>query len=1177
MSHEKYVIDKLSQRLPNLLPDFVKEESPIFEQFLKAYFEYLEAEILVLKSQSAIDGIALEDGSGSVLLEPATVSPSPDQNTSKIKVEVSSTNINAAANPFEVGEYIYGETNGSVAKIEVISGNTLYIRSISGTGFSKLESVKGRDGNQTAIVQSYKQNTISANNRLLDIGDVDHTTEDFLEYYQRDFVPSLDLTNVPNKRLAIKHIKELYQTKGTEESAKFLMRILFGEDSEIRYPDNETIYLSDSSYNQQRRLVVQMDKDYLPKATDKITKYDVDGITILAESIVENVYVLDSSAYIYSCNIKNNHYGTFSNTDAVTFLDRDDKTKYTGVIKGIIAGTNLDNSSVYVEHDDDGVITLESGQPAVYSGTYDGTQSNLETTIGGGLTLETPTRGSMYSISDAINFTGAKDDTDVVNSKGVVDGLTYGPITHIYIEEEGTNYDSGDLVVFEDNLQSGGAEAIIGSVGDEILLENATYWGQFEVTATASQTVFSGLDNNGKRIFFNDNTVRVFVDGIESTPTTDFTTQNDRVTFTSPLSGGELVEIYTEFNRLVYENDALINQETTVGNIRSIRIKDGGWYSSVPNVYPGGYIYFDDITGFQEGEVVTGTNSSATATILRLEPKNKRIVVKRESTDTGVFIDGEQITGGTSSTQKLNTNTTVSSGTGAKLFAYGENIGGVASVNIQDQGYKFDSDGALDSSSFSPMLIETPTATLTRDITLTGDISGATATVVSYNANKHILTVKDVDGYFLENELVSYNNVDEFRVLKFDPYTGRGTQAGEGIMQTQFLGVRSFLDEDAANIHDGYYYQTHSYVLKVGESINKWRGALKDLLHPAGHIFFGEVAIKNVIDAQPTEQIRFRPTIIIGLEVVPYVVNAFTNSMREIEIYTNADEMNTPLIVLRDAGVPSIFRTTPYTEFGDSSHRNRHLNINIINSFASATTLTGTRLQGGDGTVTSLSLESADNGWLSIETERRPARNGKVFTSYDIVDEQLILEDGGLIELEEEVCALRMEPSKDARVKGDFGDIFILESGETLRLESATTDEPVHYFTTERSIELKDKYFLYEDGNRIVFEDGDAISDEDAGSHSYTSFVPLGSTYRTINTISSQQTYKISYYLRDETDEDGLLLEDGTGNVLSEESQPEGIRISDMEYYLPKMYVSELPLHERKRTNLSFNAYVKSA
>jgi len=1155
MSHEKYVIDSLSQRLPGLLPEFIREEAPVFEQFLKAYFEYLEHEILTLESQSDIDGVLLEDGDGSILLEPSTVLPDPDAENSKLVFERTATNSNSNADPFKPGEYIYGKTNGSVAKIDLVNGNTLFITSISGIGFSNGEIVEGRDGGQTGTVSTYKQNTIVANNRLLDMGDIDHTSEEFIQYFQKDFVPSLDLTNVPNKRLAIKHIKELYQTKGTEESVKFLMRILFGEDSELRYPINETIFVSDSEYREQRRLVVVMDKDTLPQATDKITKFDTDGKTVLAQSIVENVYVEDVASYTYSIHIKNNHYGTFSDGDAVTFLDRDDKTTFTGTIKGIISDINFNNSSVYVEHDDDGVILLEDGA---------------------GLTLETSSTGSMYLLNDKIHFSGAKGDNDVVKSESVVDGLTYGPITHIYIEDDGQDYDAGDLIVFEDNLQSGGAEAVIGSVGDELLLENIVAWGQFEVTASAGQTLFNGVDDNGNRIFFNDNIVRVFVDGLEKTRTTDFTFQNDRITFLTPLSGGELVEIYTSFNRLMYEDGTLINQETTVGNIRSIQINDGGWYNSVPRVYPGGYIYFDDITGFQEGEVVTGTNSSATATILRLESKKNRIVVKRESTDTGVFIDGEQITGGTSNTQKLNKNTTVSSGTGAKIFAYGENIGGVQSINVQDQGYNFSSDGVLSSSSFVPMLIKTPTANLTRDITLTGNISGATATVVSYDADRHILTVKNLDGWFLDNETVSYNNVDKFDVIKFDPFTGRGTRAGEGIMQKQFLDVKSFLDEDASNIHDGRYYQTHSYVVKVGESINKWRGALKDLIHPAGHIFFGEVAIKNEINASIVET-KFRPTIIIGLEVVPYVVNAFTNSMREVEIYTNADEMNTPLIVLRDAGVPSIFRTTPFTEFGDSSHRNRHLNIHIINTFASTTTLTGTRLQGGNGTVTSLSLESADNGWLSIETERRPARHGKVYTSYDLIDEQLLLEDGGLIELEEEVSVLRMEPSKDARVKGDFGDTFILESGETLQLESATTDEPVHYFTTERSIELKDKYFLYEDGNRIIFEDGDAISDEDAGSHSYTSFVPLGSTYRTINTISSQQTYKISYYLRDETDEDGLLLEDGTGNVLSEESQPEGIRISDMEYYLPKMYVADLPLHERRRTNLTFNAYIKSA
>ena len=85
MSHEDFAIDRLSQRLPSLLPEYLKNESPMFEAFLKAYFEYLEAEILTLSSQSDIDGVLFEDSTGSMLLESATVAPSPDQDTSKIE------------------------------------------------------------------------------------------------------------------------------------------------------------------------------------------------------------------------------------------------------------------------------------------------------------------------------------------------------------------------------------------------------------------------------------------------------------------------------------------------------------------------------------------------------------------------------------------------------------------------------------------------------------------------------------------------------------------------------------------------------------------------------------------------------------------------------------------------------------------------------------------------------------------------------------------------------------------------------------------------------------------------------------------------------------------------------------------------------------------------------------
>ena len=95
-----------------------------------------------------------------------------------------------------------------------------------------------------------------------------------MEYFQRDFVPSLNINNIKSKRLAIKNMTSLYKKKGTEESLKFLMRILFAEDAEIRYPIDETIIVSESDHDQKRRMVVRMtNENSIPSATDKIVQY----------------------------------------------------------------------------------------------------------------------------------------------------------------------------------------------------------------------------------------------------------------------------------------------------------------------------------------------------------------------------------------------------------------------------------------------------------------------------------------------------------------------------------------------------------------------------------------------------------------------------------------------------------------------------------------------------------------------------------------------------------------------------------------------------------------------------------------------------------------------------------------------------------------------------------------
>jgi hypothetical protein len=1488
MSHENLIVDKLSHRLPSLLPEFVREESPALEQFLKAYFEFLEAEILVLESPEEIGDIVLEDGQGSILLEPYTVAPSPDAYISKI-VQEKTKQLNGGSvqvTPFQIGEYVYGSVSGSVAEVKVVNGQTLYLKTISGNGYSKGETVTGRDGNFTAKVKSFKENTILANNRLLDYSDIDHTTESFLEYFQKDFVPSLNINNVLNKRLAIKNISTLYKKKGTEESLKFLMRILYGEDAEIRYPFDQTIQISESNHSQKRRMVVRMDNENLiPSATDKIVQYTQGSDFIEAESIVENVYNLETDKGIYSIEITDNHIGTFTEGSIVNLVDRDGVTNVTARVLGVINDVNFDKSSIYFVTDEGDNIVLETVVQSVtagavladkqkvgistlsanYIGTFDrgdivqfdnhSTQyriieiiesatlvlerlssphgTGLETDVpdgtiirrvSEGLISENNDRGSLYEINNRLDFVGGNRDKDAVTAKTIVDAVNSGGIEKIYIEDGGNGYyntysavtegtvdqmitedgfeiqyednsycvteysessthlmfstelDSSirvgqevfgtniqrvkvvsiaedrlsmivskplaltdnsilqiglpQLVVF-DNRETGGsnAHAVIGSVGDEIILENKDVYGQFEFTATAGQTLFNGRDNYGNRLIFNDQKVRVFVDGIEyqeADVTYGYAKKNDRITFNSGLSVGQQVDIYQEFNNLVYEDGTRANLETTNSAIRTINIIDEGvGYRKIPKVYPGGYVYVEDATGYQIGEQVNQSESgvtTATGLLIRIEKKEGRLVVARRSTDTGTFLAGKQIVGGTSETTQTMEQVNVSSGTGAKLFAWSSTIGGVGSVNVEEQGYNFSEDGLIAPSSHHPMLIKTPTTNLTTGIELTGAVSGTTATVLSYDADRHILVYTDLNGDFLDEETVNFNLTDSFVVLKNNRFDGRGNFGGEGLIEEQLLGDKSTLDASAANIHDGLFYQTHSYVVKIGESINKWRSAVKDLLHPAGHIFFGEVAIKNVVVSDETAgiisaddslqnvnietrddvdnslnvEVIFRPTIIIHgdtgegqllyedgsrilindtdhIEDIPderldyllldrdttNIPDAFYNSSREIELHdffphgdivfedggkplleeqttgwrlgdTNyfrmEDTSPDPLVVLLNAGLedntPAVDTSVSYpltttaavtdvngdvttgtvlgvdsitnpagvdlpsqgeaSEFYDTSHKNRHFNVTVINSFAHTPTQYSPRL---DDAMTVLNLCRADDNdeyltpinSFALVPERRPSDQGKIFSVFTQEDEILVLEDGGRIEMEEHVHYLRFEPNEHAIVKDCNGDRMLLEDGDIATLESATEPVEFEYFVSERSIDLFDNEIYTEDYHRIIMEDGSVLVHEQSSENNISTFVPLGHTFRTLNTIQGQRTYNIAYYLKDETDSDDFILEDGTGAFLKEESKSEGIRISDFSYYYPDTVIPDYPLHERKRTNIAFSTYVKSA
>lgn len=111
----------------------------------------------------------------------------------------------------------------------------------------------------TEFVKAYydwlEQNHIKKIDAIVDI---DRTADQFVQYFK----DSLDHDGFTferiNQRLYLKNIKDLYLTKGSENSFKFLFRAMFGKEAQISYPWEQTLKVSDGKWQQDTTLLVKI-------------------------------------------------------------------------------------------------------------------------------------------------------------------------------------------------------------------------------------------------------------------------------------------------------------------------------------------------------------------------------------------------------------------------------------------------------------------------------------------------------------------------------------------------------------------------------------------------------------------------------------------------------------------------------------------------------------------------------------------------------------------------------------------------------------------------------------------------------------------------------------------------------------------------------------------------------
>ena len=148
--------------------------------------------------------------------------------------------------------------------------------------------------NFIAFVKAYYEWLESTNETLyrarslLDYNDIDTTEEEFIKYFKNTYLHSLPESIIADKRLLVKHILDLYRSKGTPRAYELLFRMLFNEAIELYIPGDFILKPSDGEWVLPRYIEVS-DSDYLEKLIGKQIYNSSRNATAVVESVNQKI------------------------------------------------------------------------------------------------------------------------------------------------------------------------------------------------------------------------------------------------------------------------------------------------------------------------------------------------------------------------------------------------------------------------------------------------------------------------------------------------------------------------------------------------------------------------------------------------------------------------------------------------------------------------------------------------------------------------------------------------------------------------------------------------------------------------------------------------------------------------------------------------------------------------
>lgn len=644
---------------------------------------------------------------------------------------------------------------------------------------------------------------------LLDYRDIDNTIENFLEYFQKKYLYGIPFSVIANKRFLLKHILDVYRSKGTIQCYKLLFKLLYNEDVEIYIPGRDILRTSDGIWNEPRYLEVSANQNlsgYIGKTIIGVTS----RITATVEQYVKENYNNDVVNIIYISNIVPGNK-QFEVGEKVVLLedvaDTDKINAAPSVLGSLDSITVVNGGQDYNLGDVIKIAHRDVSNNDVISYGIDGVLKVTGLGVGfGSLNFDIVDGGFGYT-ANASTFVYANEERDPGEANA---SFSVGSLTSSQVIQYNT-----DLVCNYSNLQLN--ETSYGFPGDESANLTSAVGDTFSYSNNTFGTIFT-LDNiaTGNGYEFSTN---VFVRSTQlSDPLTMSTTNGVFYTTTSNTVTGNgtiFTSIFANDDVIALQSNSSLNSTIElqvikeVVNATSITLYGpptlnstaSAQYMAAPTILPSNFAFYEEEV-FQEDGSLTGENENVVA----------RPNIGNNTVSTAVAINSGK-------GYKL----------GEEVIAY---LSGAVSNNISiiESGINYQNNEVIVFSGGNPGVIA-------NGYIMTDSNGSVTSAVVTYGGSGYdevpVIRIRTANGTGanLRAEIQEFNTTSQI--------IARVNKSGIGKGRGYWTTTRGFVSADKY-IQDSEYYQDYSYEIRVARTLNKYKDIINDTFHVAGSALFGK-------------------------------------------------------------------------------------------------------------------------------------------------------------------------------------------------------------------------------------------------------------------------------------------------------------------------------------------------